>query len=140
LRAIENLIADAPIGSDFIQTNFGFNEKGYTDARGRQLPEYIMTRDGFALLAMGFTGAKAMMWKIAYIEAFNDMEARLHEREERFSNALTILRPSLKPVVEMTIDGADRGTIAQVIEKSKEAVGYHRRYARKLGLLPRVLQ
>ena len=36
-----------------------------------------MTRDGFTLLAMGFTGTKALQWKIKYIAAFNDMEAKL---------------------------------------------------------------
>lgn len=45
--------------------------------RGRTLPEYLMTRDGFSLLAMGFTGKKALQWKIKYIEAFNRMEEAL---------------------------------------------------------------
>lgn len=38
---------------------------------------YDMDRDGFMLLAMGFTGAKALQWKLRYIEAFNDMESEL---------------------------------------------------------------
>ena len=42
--------------------------------RGKEYPMYLMNRDGFSLLAMGFTGAKALEWKIKYIEAFNDME------------------------------------------------------------------
>ncbi len=40
---------------------------------------YLLTKDGFTLLAMGFTGKKAMQFKIAYIEAFNAMEAKLRE-------------------------------------------------------------
>ena len=36
-----------------------------------------MNRDGFTLLAMGFTGTDALRWKLKYIEAFNAMEARL---------------------------------------------------------------
>lgn len=40
---------------------------------------YTITRDGFTLLAMGFTGAKAMQFKIAYIEAFNAMERELQK-------------------------------------------------------------
>ena len=43
----------------------------------RDEPMYHITRDGFALLAMGFTGKEAMRWKEAYIAAFNAMEARL---------------------------------------------------------------
>ncbi len=40
-------------------------------------PMYLMDRDGFTLLAMGFTGAKALQFKLAYIQAFNEMEAKL---------------------------------------------------------------
>lgn len=40
-------------------------------------PEYLITRDGFTILAMGFTGKKAMEFKLAYIEAFNEMEKAL---------------------------------------------------------------
>ncbi len=42
-------------------------------------PMYLMTRDGFTLLAMGFTGAKALQFKLAYIQAFNEMEAKLKQ-------------------------------------------------------------
>ena len=49
------------------------------DNRGKQYPEYLMNRDGFALLVMGFTGKAAMEWKIKYINAFNEMEAQLRE-------------------------------------------------------------
>lgn len=44
------------------------------DNRGKQYPEYLMTRDGFSLLVMGFTGKEALQWKLKYIEAFNEME------------------------------------------------------------------
>lgn len=42
-------------------------------------PAYELTRDGFTLLAMGFTGKKALQFKLAYIDAFNRMEAELHQ-------------------------------------------------------------
>ena len=41
----------------------------------KKTPMYIMNRDGFTLLAMGFTGDKALAFKIEYIRAFNKMEA-----------------------------------------------------------------
>lgn len=53
-----------------------FCESHYEN-RGKQYPEYLMTRDGFTILAMGFNGKKAMMWKLKYIEAFNSMENQL---------------------------------------------------------------
>ena len=54
-----------------------YQENTYKAGTGRSYPEYLMNRDGFALLAMGFTGEKAVKWKIAYINAFNKMEAEL---------------------------------------------------------------
>ncbi len=53
-----------------------FYETTYQN-RGKQYPEYLMNRDGFSLLAMGFTGKEAVQWKIKYINAFNEMETRL---------------------------------------------------------------
>lgn len=40
-----------------------------------------MNRDGFSLLAMGFTGKKALEWKLKYMNAFNEMERLLKERQ-----------------------------------------------------------
>lgn len=72
LRTIDQLIAQAP---ELAERNFAFS--GYQDETGRSLPAYDLDRDGFALLAMGFTGKSALKWKLRYIEAFNMMEERL---------------------------------------------------------------
>lgn len=59
----------------------------------QQYPEYLMTRDGFTLLAMSFTGKKALEWKLKYIQAFNDMEQQLKnpfEIPKTFSEALML--------------------------------------------------
>ena len=85
LRAIRNLLSElpedyrcnfAPITIEFI------NGKGGT----QQAPAYRMTRDGFTLLAMGFTGKEAMQWKVAYLTAFNQMEAQLLAQAIRHHN------------------------------------------------------
>lgn len=55
-----------------------FQETPYVHAQnGQAYHAFNMTRDGFALLAMGFTGKKALQFKIAYINRFNEMEERL---------------------------------------------------------------
>ena len=54
-----------------------FYETFYKDASGKANKEYLMNRDGFSLLVMGFTGEKALKWKIKYINAFNEMEVTL---------------------------------------------------------------
>lgn len=51
-----------------------FCETTYTDAQNKPRPMFLMNRDGFSLLAMGLTGAKAMQFKVAFIEQFNAME------------------------------------------------------------------
>lgn len=59
-----------------------FYEYQYTNEQNYQTyPAFLMTRDGFTLLAMGFTGKKALEWKIRYIQAFNEMERKLKEQE-----------------------------------------------------------
>ncbi len=55
-----------------------FRLKKYKDSRGKNQPMYEVTRAGFAILAMGFTGDKAMLWKIKYEKAFSTMENYLH--------------------------------------------------------------
>lgn len=45
--------------------------------RGKTYRKYLLTRDGFSLLVMGFTGPAALHWKLLYIEAFNKMEQAL---------------------------------------------------------------
>lgn len=65
-------IGDTP--SYFIRSKY-FHEQN-----NQEYPEYLITRDGFSLLAMGFTGNEALKWKIKYINAFNQMESSLRER------------------------------------------------------------
>ena len=54
-----------------------FIESTYKDKSNRNSKEYLLTRDGFSFLVMGFTGVKADNWKLKYIEAFNKMEQSL---------------------------------------------------------------
>lgn len=56
-----------------------FYETTYEN-RGKQYPMYLMNRDGFSLLVMGFTGAKALEWKLKYINAFNEMEKTIKDK------------------------------------------------------------
>ncbi|BCG46833.1 Phage antirepressor [Citrifermentans bremense] len=74
IRAIDNLVADLE-NEGISQRNFAPRE--YTDERGKTWPMYEMNRDGFSLLAMGFTGKKALGFKLKYIDAFNHMERLL---------------------------------------------------------------
>lgn len=78
LQNIRNLTAENPALKKM------FLEDTFITERGKEVTMYYMNRDGFSLLCMGFTGSKALEWKIKYIEAFNFMErehkARLQTR------------------------------------------------------------
>ena len=72
LRDIENIKEkDVPNFEEM------FHKGESKDSYGRSQPCYFMNRDGFTLLAMGFTGKQALDWKIKYINAFNQMEKQL---------------------------------------------------------------
>lgn len=80
MRAVRSLLATEPgLGRSI----FGLTL--HADSQGKEQPTYGMDRTGFILLAMRFTGPKALKFRMAYIEAFNRMEAEL--REPRVSNA-----------------------------------------------------
>lgn len=74
LRDIEHL----QCSEEFTQRNFALTS--YKDASGKSNKEYLITRDGFTILVMGYTGEKAMRFKEAYIKQFNAMEKALFER------------------------------------------------------------
>ena len=73
LRDISNVSSNCP--EKFSQRNFASAD--YTDEQGKPRSLFILYRDGFMLLVMGYTGKKALAVKLAYIEAFNRLEAEL---------------------------------------------------------------
>jgi len=76
LQSIENLLPELP---EECRLNFQPTSETVLQPNGgtRNVPAYYLTRDGFTLLAMGFTGKKALHFKLAYIDAFNRMEAKI---------------------------------------------------------------
>lgn len=78
------------------------------DLTGESTSHYEMDRDGFTLLAMGFTGSKALKWKMRYIEAFNAMEAELR----RIATS--------GPMIDLNDPGALRGLLLTYSEKAIE--------------------
>lgn len=107
LRDIDSLKKDV--------SNFGqmFFETTAPDSYGREQRTYLMNRDGFTLLAMGFTGKAALEWKLKYIAAFNEMEKKLAEkpqltRSQLLATALIAAHEELeekdKRIAELTPD------------------------------------
>ena len=82
MRSIDDLRSNTP--ESFSASNFGRAE--YSDEQGKPRPMFILYRDGFMLLVMGYTGKKALAMKLAYIEAFNRMEEELARQKEAARN------------------------------------------------------
>ncbi|CDC89772.1 Rha family transcriptional regulator [Bacteroides faecis] len=83
IRTIQGLITTAQNCAVLIAENSAvrkmFVETTYLNEQNKEQPMYVMNRDGFTLLAMGFTGKKALQFKLDYIEAFNKMEKAIKE-------------------------------------------------------------
>ncbi|MNB87750.1 Phage regulatory protein Rha [compost metagenome] len=76
LRSIDNLESS----KEFNERNFALGD--YMDAKGEKRRKYVITRDGFAILAMGYTGKEAMQFKERYIQEFNQISKELQEMKD----------------------------------------------------------
>lgn len=83
-----NVLRDIDSLKDVLNFEQMFFETTEPDNYGRQQRVYQINRDGFSLLAMGFTGQKALQWKVKYIEAFNYMEQQLNTPELQMAHGL----------------------------------------------------
>lgn len=106
VRDIRNLTAqNCAVEKMFIETT-------YINERGREYPMYLMNRDGFSLLVMGFTGKKALEWKLKYIDAFNKME-------EMLKNKVQVRLPATyEEAMELWLETKKESE--QLIERNKE--------------------
>jgi Rha family phage regulatory protein len=80
LRDIKDLLEGISKNGDTPKKYF-IRSEYINEQNGQAYPEYLCTRDGFSLLAMGFTGQKALEWKLKYIDVFNQMESFIKERQ-----------------------------------------------------------
>lgn len=89
------------------------------EQNGQWYKEYLLTRDGFSLLVMGFTGQRALDWKLKYIEAFNTMEQQLTKLDN--------LSPQLQLLINLELQQKQiQQQISQVnqrVDGIKEIVG-----------------
>lgn len=114
IRQIQQMISNCP--ESFSRLHFELAE--YADEQGKSRPAYSMTKDGFTLLAMGFTGPKALQFKLAYIEAFNQMA------EEAGKSAKSIAWDNLPPDIEH-ISPATRRRCLKLAMQSAAMSGIH---------------
>ena len=123
LRDIENLIG----GESKIGLSSMFFKSEYISAQNKKLPEYLMNRDGFSLLVMGFTGKAALEWKLKYIQAFNEMEKQLAQRPqlsraELMAQALIAAHDELEHKDSQIAELTPKGIFADAVSASKKSI------------------
>lgn len=121
LRAVDNLKEDV---RNFAQM---FYESTEPDSYGREQRAYLMNRDGFSLLVMGFTGKAAFEWKLKYIQAFNAMEKQLAQRPqlsraELVAQALIAAHDELEHKNAQIADLTPKGIFADAVSASKKSI------------------
>lgn len=99
-----------------------FSLSSYKATNGKTNPMYFMTRDGFTLLVMGYTGEKAMKFKLAYIKQFNVMEKMLIGKMKEREKGIAV-RQALTNALQQTqenerMHGHAYSTYTNVIYKS----------------------
>jgi Rha family phage regulatory protein len=107
MRDIEKALAEVPKKQR--ESNFGFTSRDVPGPNGgvRKEPYYRLSRDGFAFVAMRFTGKRAAQWQWTYIEAFNRMEQSLLGLERhRFEN---------RPSAPVRHDGMDSPLFSELL-------------------------
>ena len=118
LESIENIKAENSAVTKM------FIESSYKAGTGKNYKEYLLTRDGFSLLVMGFTGAKALQWKLKYIEAFNKMEQYIKEQKPKlpttYKEALQHLLVQVEENERLALENKQQ---TKVIEKQSEVIG-----------------
>lgn len=106
-----------------------FEETLYVDPQnGQTYKMFEMTRDGYSMLVMGFTGKKAMEWKIRFLEAFNKMEAHLRQ------NTPALTGPQLMAAALIEADATMKAQAAQIMSM-QEDVAAHERLTKAEGSL-----
>lgn len=121
LRAVDNLKEDV---RNFAQMFFESTEP---DSYGREQRAYLMNRDGFTLLAMGFTGKAALEWKLKYIAAFNEMEKKLTEqpqltRSQLLATALIAAHEELEEKDKQIAELMPKGVFADAVSASSQSI------------------
>lgn len=115
LQTIGNLVAENSATKSMIY------ETSYEN-RGRQYPMYLMNRDGFSLLVMGFTGKEALDWKVKYIEAFNEMEKKLNDPEFLVQRSMDYLKSRCDALLLENKELKPKALFADAVSASNESI------------------
>lgn len=119
-RRVLQDIRELQCSDEFRQHNFVQSE--YVNSQNRKQPMFLVTRDGFTILAMGYTGEKAMKFKEAYINQFNAMEELLKGKMVEREKGIAV-RQSLTKAIQQSnenerMHGHAYSTYTDIVYKS----------------------
>ena len=122
LRDIDKICTQLP--EIFVKTNFGHSVREVDTFLGKRKQRYyLLTRDAFSFLVMGFTGAAAICWKLRYIEAFNALEkaAREHVRAMALESATRELSLARESAYRQGYDAGRASALPDVLGAENKA-------------------
>ena len=114
-----NVLRDIDALKDVLNFEQMFQETQFPDSYGRPQRAYLLNRDGFSLLAMGFTGDKALQWKLKYLAAFNKMEEHLSDPDYIIHHAMDILNARCEKLM------MDNNLLVAAIVEAKPKLSYY---------------
>lgn len=124
MRDIEDIMRGLPKNGD---TPMFYKTEYIHEQNGQSYPMYLMNRDGFTLLAMGFTGKAALEWKLKYIAAFNEMEKKLTDqpqltRSQLLATALIAAHEELEEKDKQIETMKPKALFADAVSASKKSI------------------
>lgn len=124
MRDIEDIMRGLPKNGD---TPMFYKTEYVHEQNGQSYPMYLMNRDGFTLLAMGFNGKAALEWKLKYIAAFNEMEKKLTEqpqltRSQLLATALIAAHEELEEKDKQIAELTPKGIFADAVSASSQSI------------------
>lgn len=124
MRDIEDIMRGLPKNGD---TPMFYKTEYVHEQNGQSYPMYLMNRDGFTLLAMGFNGKAALEWKLKYIAAFNEMEKKLTEqpqltRSQLLATALIAAHEELEEKDKQIAELTPKGVFADAVSASSQSI------------------
>lgn len=124
MRDIEDIMRGLPKNGD---TPMFYKTEYVHEQNGQSYPMYLMNRDGFTLLAMGFNGKAALEWKLKYIAAFNEMEKKLADqpqltRSQLLATALIAAHEELEEKDKQIAELTPKGIFADAVSASSQSI------------------
>ncbi len=141
LRDIEEILTQLP--DSVGKPNFGVSEYVAKNNLGFAVPKpmYLLARDGFMLVAMGYTGRKAMAIKVAYIEEFNRLETLAHDLTRLQSQLaachteLLKVHPLWRKVTRYRRMGLNHTEVGLLVDRSRTCASRQARRIEACGIL-----